>query len=172
MSSSPFVILNFGQVQVQIQVKPIDAAGLSAHLDQETRRIKQLLSQRGRLAAEKAVVIVDGSVALMPPAEARKLQADWLKTNKDLLQLVTHKLGFVLPNPILRGFVSAVFYLVPLPIPSETLGSLDEAVAWAIREARSINGVVDEELLTLGTAAIERRRAQLVTSKLARGVSR
>jgi len=172
MSASPFVILNFGQVQVQIQVKPIDAAGLSAHLDQETRRIKQLLSQRGRLAAEKAVVIVDGSVALMPPAEARKLQADWLKANRDLLQLVTHKLGFVLPNPILRGFVSAVFYLVPLPIPSETLGSLDEAVAWAIREARSINGVVDEELLTLGTAAIERRRSQLVTSKLARGVSR
>lgn len=172
MSASPFVILSFGQVQVQIQVKPISAAGLSAHLEQETQRIKQLLAQRGRLAPQKAVVIVDGSVALMPPAEARKLQADWLKANKDLLQLVTHKLGFVLPNPILRGFVSAVFYLVPLPIPSETLGSLDEAVAWAIREARSIDGVVDEELLTLGTAAIERRRAQLVTSKLARGLSR
>ena len=133
--------------------------GLQAHLSQETLRIKQILADRKAPAPRKAVVIVDGSVALLPPADARQIQASWLKQNVDLLRLVTHQMGFVLPNPMLRGFVAAVFYIAPLPVPSSTHASLDDAIAWAIKEVHSINGTVDEALLNEGSVAVERARS-------------
>ena len=44
-------------------------------------------------------------------------------TNKELLKLVTHKMGFVLPNAFLRGFMSAVFFLSGPPVPMKTHAS-------------------------------------------------
>lgn len=151
-------MLDFGQVQVQIQVRPITTAGLTAYLDGETRRIRALLSQRDALAPRKAIIIVDGSVSLMPPAEARNIQRRWFTDNHDLLRLVTHEMGFVLPNALLRGFMSAVFYLSSPPVPMITHGSLDEAVQWAIRKAESIQGQVNTDLLKDGSIAVERAR--------------
>lgn len=156
----PFSTLDFGQVQVQIQVRPITAKAFAAHLAMETARIRQLLATRDSPAPRKAVVIVDGSVALLPPSDARRMQADWLRDNAELLKLVTHELGFVLPNPLLRGFVSAVFYLAPLPVPTSTHASLEEAIAWAVQEVRSIGGQIASTLLTDGTRAVERARAE------------
>ncbi len=159
----PFSSLDFGQVQVQIQVRPITIKSFAAHLTLETARIRQLLASRDGPAPRKAVVIVDGSVALLPPAEARRMQADWLRANAELLKLVTHELGFVLPNPLLRGFVSAVFYLAPLPVPTTTHASLDEAIAWAVQEAQNIGGHVAPTLIAGGAAAVERARAEALS---------
>ncbi len=164
MIDLPFTNLSFGQVQVQVQVRPITSASFAEHLAQETLRIRRLLANRESAAPRKAVVIIDASVALMPPSEARTQQAEWLRQNGHLVRLVTHQLGFVLPTPILRGFVTAVSYLVPQPVPNTTHGSLDEAVAWAIQEAQNIGGDIDPELLHDGSFAVERARAKALGS--------
>ena len=158
MGEIPFEILDFGQVQVQVQVREITVDGLRTYLDGESARIRQNLEFRDRMAPRKAVIIVDGSVSLMPPPEARQMQADWFNANKDLLKLVTHKMGFVLPNAFLRGFMSAVFFLSGPPVPMKTHASVDEAVPWAIAEALSIGGEVSDDLRLDGVVAYERAK--------------
>jgi len=158
---TPFAILDFGQVQVQIQVRPITADGLRTYLSGETLRIKERVAQRDAVAPRKAVVIVDGSVSLMPPSDARKLQAEWFRDNQDLLRLVMHRMGFVLPNPLLRGFMSAVFFLAAPPVPMVTHRSLQEALDWALDQARAIDGQVSDELLRDGIEAVERARRRV-----------
>jgi len=155
---SPFRVLDYGQLQVQLQVAPVTAANLQHHLASETVRIRQTLAAPPR-AFDKVIVIVDASVALVPPPDARRVQADWMRANQNLLRQVTRAVGFVFPNPWVQGCVATIFSLMPMPIPMTSHGTLEEAVDWAIANADDVSGAVADELLFQGTQAIERARA-------------
>ena len=154
---SPFRSLDFDQIQVQLQLGPITIDNFRSYLEEEGERLREAMSISANPL--KAVVVVDGSVALMPPAEARKLQAEWLKEYGDVLARVTHKIGFVLPNPLLRNLVGTVMKMTPMPCPTTVHPDLEQALDWAITEADSIGGVIAHDLLMDGTMAVERRRA-------------
>lgn len=158
--ASPFEVLEFGQVHVQVQVRPVTAQGLRAFLDGQAREIKTALDRMDS-APPKVVVVVDASVSLLPPSDARRVQADWLKEHEHLLRLVTHSTGLVLPNPLLRGFMASVLALAPTPVPMKTHGSLDEAICWAIATVDEIEGEVTDDLRTHGSQAVELAKAAL-----------
>jgi len=162
MTASPYEIIDFGQVQVQVQVGPVSAAGLRAFLDSETQRIRNAVRTSAPHAPRKGVVILDASVSLMPPADARQVQAAWLKQNQHLLRLVTHKIGLVLPNPLLRGFMASVLTLAPQPVPMKTHSSLAPAIDWAIAAVSEIDGVVSDALRAGGATAVENAKASLL----------
>lgn len=163
MARSPFVSLDFGQVQVQIQVEPITDEGMRAHLNTETERLRQLVGRGPSMQVpEKAVVIVDGSVTLVAPPTARRLQADWMKDHEDLLQLVTHEVGFVVPNMVLRHTITAVLWLAPTAMQTSTHASLQDAVTWAIGEVDGLKGQVAPELREGGAEAVEKARQQVL----------
>jgi hypothetical protein len=161
MGTPPYEVLEFGQVQVQVQVRPITAPGLKCFLDDQAQRIRRSVHEVAPQAPRKAVVIVDASVSLMPPAEARQVQAAWLKEHQHLLKLVTHRIGLVLPNPWLRAFMASVLTVAPQPVPMSTHGSLAAAVQWAMDVLSEINGQASEVLLRDGVAAVERAKTEL-----------
>lgn len=163
MTVTPYEILDFGQVQVQVQVGPVTAAGLRAFLDGETQRIRAAIRASAPQAPRKGVVILDASVSLMPPADARQVQAAWLKENQHLLGLVTYKIGLVLPNPLLRAFMASVLALAPQPVPMNTHSALAPAVHWAIAAVSEIGGVVSDALRADGVAAVENAKAKVLS---------
>lgn len=172
MTKSPFAALDFGQVQVQIQLHPITGDGMKVYLAEESARMKQLMSVGG-FSGRKAVVIVDGSVSLVAPPEARRLQADWMHENQQLLAMVTHSLGFVVSNMLLRHAVSALMWIAPqVPFPTKTHASLSDAVRWAIDTVDSFEGEVHEDLRMGGALAVEAARDRVLRGVDGPGVSR
>jgi len=163
-AESPFRILDYGQLQVQLQVAPVNAANLRQHLSRETVRIRATLAAPPR-AFDKVIVIVDASVSLLPPPDARRVQAEWMRANQELLRKVTRAVGFVFPNPWIQGCVGTIFALMPLPIPMTSHGTLEQALDWAIANADDVSGAVADDLLFQGAQAVERARAAFRDAK-------
>lgn len=138
----------------------VTASNLRDYLDSETARMRELVKNMPA-GFDKVIVVVDGSVALMPPAEARELQAKWIAAHRELLRRLTHKMAFVVPNPWVRAIVAAIFAIAPSPVPMQTFASLDEAMAWATAESSALGGTLTSELLNEGTQAIARLRQTL-----------
>lgn len=153
---SPFRVLDFGQVQVQIQVAPLAEDNFRAHLAAETARMTSLIKGRDRVVPRKAVVINDGSCELIPPPSIRKLQADWIKSHEDMLRLVCHGIGMIVPGMLVRNTLTAVLWLAPLPVPMKVLKDMDEALVWAIAEVDAFGGEVDAELRAGRRMAVEK----------------
>lgn len=161
----PIQALDFDQVQIQIQVAPLTSDNIRAFHEAETERIQQLVGIRDQHVPRKAVVVVDGSNELLPSADVRRLQAEWLKKHEDLLRLVLHSMTVVVGNPVVRGAVTAVMWMASTPCPIRTHAGLAEAVDWAIESCTSIGGTVSEELLSGRVEAVESRRASVLAAQ-------
>ena len=157
---SPYQIYDFIQVQVQVQVGPVTEANLRPHLLGETARIRELLKQRSLHDTRKAVAVVEILNEQRSDPVVRKLQTEWMKENTELLRLVTGAMAFVVPNGVLRGAVTAVLWVAPMPMPVSLHENLDLALDWAVGEVTRNNwGDISNELLMNGAMAVERRRA-------------
>lgn len=155
-AGSPYRVLDFGQIQVQIQVAELTPENFREHLAAESKRIESLLRGRDTAVPRKAVVINDGSCELIPQASVRKLQADWINQHANMLKLICHGLGVIVPSAITRSAMTAVLWLAPLPVPMKAFKDMDEALAWAKAEVASIGGTIDDELRLGGRATIEK----------------
>lgn len=159
----PVQSIDFDQIQIQIQLEDLTPENLLPYQRSESARIKSKLSEAKALGLDlgrKAVVIVDGTVDLMPSAQIRKLQGEWLKENASLLGLVVHSMGFVVPSATARGALTAVMWLAPMPFKVTTHATLEQALDWAITEVDQMHGKISNELLLGGVMAIEKRRLQ------------
>ena len=161
---SPYRLLSFGHVQVQVQVAPITEHNLRIHLDAQSEQLDEVVRARREqgVTPPKVGVIIDGSVALMPPPSARKLQEQWLERHRRDLSLMTYRIGFVLPNPVLRTFLRAVFFVAPQPVPIVVHRSMSKAVLWATEQVDRIGGEVNDDLRRDGAFAVSRARSALL----------
>lgn len=157
---SPYLIYDFTQIQVQIQIAPVDEDNLRAHLAAETARMREALKLRTMNDTRKAVAVVEFLGTQRSDPVVRRLQAEWMKEHTELLRMLTGATAFVVPNSLLRGALTAVLWLAPLPMPVSLHENLDLALDWAIGEVTRNNwGEVATELLMNGAMAVERRRA-------------
>jgi len=159
----PIQSLDFDQVQVQIQIAPLTPENMVAFHESEDARIRQLLSIRDSEVPRRAVVVLDGSNQLVPPAAVRRLQAEWMTKNSHMLRTVIHSMGVVIPNAIARGAFTAVMWLAGERVPWDVVAhpDLPTALTWAINQAHSIGGTVSPDLMLDGSIAVERKRAAL-----------
>lgn len=164
----PFRVLDFGQVQVQVQIGDLTDESFEAHLTAETNRLNEYMKVRDALVPRKAVIIVDPSCDLVPKASIRRMQADWIERHRSLLRIVCHGMGLIVPNLVARNVTTAILWLASAPVPIKAHKDLDEAIAWAIAEADSIGGDVDPELRKSGRGIVEkyRRMAQFSPESL------
>ena len=65
----------------------------------------------------------------MPHAKQRRMAAEWSQKNHDELNRLCVAAVNVIPSPILRGVLKAVYWLTPAPMPEHVVGTLDEALA-------------------------------------------
>ncbi len=160
----PIQSLDFDQVQVQIQIATLTPENMVAFHESEESRIKKLLTIRDSMVPRRAVVVLDGSNQLVPPAAVRRLQADWMTKNSLMLRTVIHSIGVVIPNTVARGAFTAVMWLAGERVPWDmvALPDMPTAVDWAIKQAHSMGGTVSFDLMRDGVDAVERKRAQLL----------
>lgn len=76
------------------------------------------------------VGVIDLIEATPGSAKQRKTQADWIRANEQLLAQSFRAAAIVTDNALVRGTVTAVFWIRPLPMPTHMAATIADAERW------------------------------------------
>lgn len=79
---------------------------------------------------EYVAMYVTDSDARMPSHRHAIRQAKWMKVNQEKTARLCRGLAFVLPSPLMRGFLRAVLQLQPLKVPHQVFRDEEPALSW------------------------------------------
>lgn len=143
------VIDEFDPLRVLVQVSPTSDDNLRAHLDDQ---LAEMRANRAR--GKRNVVVIDASLGLRPTPTQRKLQADWINEHRELLAASCLGIAFVIPSPLVRGALTAIFWVAQLPIPHTVHATLASAIDWAGGRLTAIDVELPAPLRVHGAAAL------------------
>jgi len=78
----------------------------------------------------KKVGIVDLTHADAGTAKQRRMHAEWIGGHKQALAHAFSAAVIVTDNALIRGTVTAVFWVAPLPLPTHVAPTVERAQAW------------------------------------------
>ena len=93
--------------------------------------LKEVTRSMYERQASRRILIQDATDSAPTSAKLRKRQADWLKENEARLGELTIATVFVIPSGFVRGVLTAILWLQPLPMPHHVCGTLAEALEWS-----------------------------------------
>jgi len=131
-----FVYLEtFRPIEVHVQVAQPSVEGLKQHIAYTTARMRD----RGRSPGQDLVYVIQHHRRGFRQTNAveRKLLADWMKTEADLMKATSLGISFVLESSLVRGALTAVFWLTSTPVPYRVHSTLDDALITAIRAVKA-----------------------------------
>jgi hypothetical protein len=76
-------------------------------------------------------VVIDATRWLRSNAVQRKLHADWMAKNEEMMRTRTAGIAFAVDNALVRGGLTAVLWLSPLPCPHTVVKTAGETMKWA-----------------------------------------
>jgi hypothetical protein len=80
---------------------------------------------------ERYAAILDARRAGLTPSTQRRMQAEMMKEYRDRIASLSVGVCFVIDKPIVRGILTAVLWLQPMPTAHSIEKSLDDAVTWS-----------------------------------------
>lgn len=100
-------------------------------------------AQRERI---KIAMVFDATESAGPNAKHRARQAEWMKEHEALSKLHSAGYAFIIPSSFLRGVLTAILWLAPMPAPHVIVASLAEGERWC--RQRLSQGDVDVRVTT------------------------
>jgi len=79
---------------------------------------------------KKLAIIFDASKATIPALSHQKMQADWLKENKILMQDYCAGTAYFIPNAAIRAILNMIFSFQKQPVPFKIFKTEAEAIDW------------------------------------------
>ena len=79
---------------------------------------------------KKLAIVFDATEATIPSFSHQKMQAEWLKENKELMQQYCVVTAYVIPNLAIRAILKAIFALQKQPAAYKIFETKDEAMTW------------------------------------------
>ena len=107
-------------VRVRYHAKPT-----IEELDESLERLDAMYQRDGWRVL---IIEVDAGVTL--DAALRRRQADWMTRQRATIQRGCAGIAFVLPSRLLRGMLTAILWIQPLPAPHRVVGTTEEAETW------------------------------------------
>jgi hypothetical protein len=98
--------------------------------DHEFERYLARLDALWKRKARSAIVL-DATRAARTPATQRRRQAEWMKVNDELLRTYSAGTAFVISSPLVRGGLTAILWLQPIPTAYVVVATRPEAERWA-----------------------------------------
>jgi hypothetical protein len=114
-SQRPIVVVTFSGTASDTE--------FDAYLDAMSKRV---LGRR-----ERTVTILDATLSDQTPAGQRKRQAQWLERHADDLARYSLGTAFVIKSALVRGALTAIFWIQPIQGAHVVVGTLPEAETWA-----------------------------------------
>ena len=75
-------------------------------------------------------MIMDAMRSERPTSRQRKLQSEWLKDQDANLRAYSAGTAFVIGSALVRGGLTAIFWLQPPSVPTTVVSTLAEAESW------------------------------------------
>jgi hypothetical protein len=75
-------------------------------------------------------IIFDASNAAIPTLSHQKMQADWLKENKSLMENYCTGTAYIIPNAAIRTILKVIFSFQKQPVPYKIFETEQEAEDW------------------------------------------
>jgi hypothetical protein len=99
---------------------------------------KEYLVESDRIVARgKAYVLIYDVVAGLEVSPVqRSQQSDWINRNRTNLRQLCRGAVFAMPSPVMRGVLTAVLWVSPLPFETKTVSTVTEAERWASERLR------------------------------------
>jgi hypothetical protein len=116
----------------------------------------EAMMKEARRSKEKIYVVTDLTrMRQITPASQRKYTAEWAKRTDELARSTTIGGAYVTPSAILRGIITAVFWLYPRPRsgPTVFVATRDEAMASGIDELTAAKALLSPQLIEYREAA-------------------
>jgi hypothetical protein len=97
---------------------------LESYLEWMAKRLEQ---------GQPYVSILDSTrMTGLVPAQQRQLQAAWMRKHDTRLRELDRGTAFIIPSPVMRLALSALFHLKPMPSPYIVTGTLREGAVWTV----------------------------------------
>lgn len=144
-------------IRVQFQVEQVDVDNLREHLEVQTKQMHETIA-----AGRRAYLIIVANGEYKVPPEVRKLQAEWLEEHRDSIARNTVAMSFVIDNALVRGALTAIFWVTGPPVPHKVHSTLAEAITHAISACRKEGLELPPEALRPDAAA----RAELALQRM------
>lgn len=93
-------------------------------------------SARNLRRSGRQVGILDLTRADRPPPVQRKKHAAWMNENAELLRARSAGMAFVITSPLVRGILTAIMWIQPLPMEHTVVATYAEAERWAMAQLR------------------------------------
>jgi hypothetical protein len=100
--------------------------------DDYLERMSRLLDRH-----RKNVTVFDARKAKSPTATQRAKQAAWLKTNRVVLEQYSCGSVFVIDSALVRGGLTAILWIAPMPVAHAVVATLEEGERWAFDRLRA-----------------------------------
>lgn len=91
--------------------------------------VRERWAQRARFPC--AWVADMSPLRTMPPAKQRRVFADHLKRFEPHDMAWNRGSAIVVPNAVIKGALTAVFWMAPPKFPNQAFANFDDALAWA-----------------------------------------
>ncbi|HEY8086186.1 MAG TPA: hypothetical protein VIF09_00020 [Polyangiaceae bacterium] len=116
------------------------------------------LMREAEATREKLFVITDLTrMSHLAPASQRKYSGEWIQRTGMLARTATVGGAQVTPSSILRGLVTAIFWLKPPPTPAIFVATREEAIARGIEMLTAAQAPLSPRVLELREATRRRR---------------
>lgn len=135
-------------IRLMVQVEATTDANLRDYLERETQAQRELARQ-----GKRVIAICDATIGMRLTPVQRKLYADWMTANDEVLTAVLAGAAFVMPSALVRGALTAIFWVAPLKSPHSVHARLDQALEWAVERAKRAELPMSERLTHEGASA-------------------
>lgn len=123
--STPIVVTSEGPLIIVTYYGAASNDQYAAYLEELTA-----ITQRNQ-ERKNMVVINDATRWIRSNAEQRRMQAEWIAKNTEVLGSRTAGVSFVISSAVVRGGLTAILWLSNMPCPYRVTATLDESLAWA-----------------------------------------
>ena len=138
--------IQFDQSRWPLVVVTHHGAATDEEFDAYLVKLKQNLDRAVR-EKMKTVLIFDATHAGNSSAKQRQKQAAWMKQHEAPSRLHSAGYAFVIPSTIIRGALTAILWLSPMPAPYVVVATLAEAQSWCLK---MLSEAADERRLSAG----------------------
>lgn len=93
------------------------------------------LIDHARQTGRRAVHVIDARGSKISSAYQRQMMGAWMKAHDEANRQTCGGFAFVFDSAIIRGALTAVLWICPMPAPHRIFADVGEAMAWAREQA-------------------------------------
>lgn len=101
--------------------------------------------KRPLLRREKYLEIFDGTHTDPGTSTQRRRIAEWMRAHTSLISTYSVDTAVVVPSPLVRGALTAIFWIQPMPCPHTVVSTMAEAERWAEEKLRAAGLVLPKK---------------------------